>query len=471
MAVVTGTSGNDSIGPGVSSPGVIGLPSPLADNIVAGSGNDTIDGGGGADTVFGEGGSDRITVRSLGTFDGGADGDTYVLAGNPTSPTRIIDSGGSGADVLDQGSATDITGLTITGVERLALRTAVLVLTMPQLDAFSTITSSGATITGSISLSSSGSATTALTGLINLSVTGSVGADTLIFTGATNLLINAGEGNDSLRGGNGADDLNGQGGNDTLDGGAGADALNGGLGDDLYILRNGDSALDIGGNNTFAIAENPGNTSTINTAGGIDTLRPLADVFIADMNLFGVENLAVNGFQVSVSLAQFDSLAIIADGAATLGRILLTTGGVASTKAVTGLDTLEITGSGGDDLLTLTSTAVGATRFNVLSAPGNDSIVTAAGADTIDGGIGNDTLDGLGGTDILNGGAGNDLIRIRDGDSVDGGDNDDRIELILANRRQGWVLADGGNGVDALFVTGSQGLFAEDTIRNFRRCC
>lgn len=467
MAIVVGTIGNDSIGTGGVSAGVSGLPSAASDAIFGGFGNDTIDGGGGQDTVLGEAGSDRITVRSFGTFDGGLDGDTYVLAGNVSAPTTISDSGGTGTDVLDQNTATSITGLTFSGIERLALRGAALTMSMAQLDAFTSIVGGGAATAGSITLLTGGSATTAANGLVTLTVTGSAAADTLIFTGSTKLLINAGNGNDSLRGGDGADSLNGQDGNDTLDGGAGADVLNGGLGDDLYILRAGDSVLDIGGNNTVALAENPGMTSSLNMAGGTDTLRALADVFIADMFLSGVDNLAVNGFRVSLSLQQYDSLAILADGAATLGRIALTTGGVATTKTVTGLGTLEITGSAVDDLLTLNSSGVTPTRFNVASGFGNDSILTAGGADVVDGGAGNDTIDGFGGIDSLKGGAGNDLIRVRDGDSADGGDDDDRLQLITSGAPVGFVSMNGGAGVDALFVNGTHVLTTGDTVQNF----
>lgn len=467
MANLVGTGGNDTITSAVSGGVAGGVASGLSDFILGQGGNDSIDGQGGLDSIFGGFGNDTIAVRTGATINGEDGSDTYRVSGNPGAGTSINDNGITGTDLLDQSTSTNISAISISGIETLGLRGTTLTLTRAQLDAFTTITSAGGATFGRIALLNGGSATTAVTGLTTLEVTGSGSADTLIFTGTSHLLINAGDGNDSLRGGDGADDLNGQGGNDTIDGGVGADALNGGLGDDLYILRNGDSVLDVGGNNTVALAENPGNTSTLNMGGGIDTLRPLADVFIADMALFGVENLAVNGFQVSLSLAQYDSLAIIADGAAPLGRILLTTGGVASTKTVTGLGTLEIIGSGADDLLTLNSSAVTPTRFNVLSGFGNDSILTAGGADTIDGGAGNDSMDGFGGIDKLLGGAGNDLIRVRDGDKAEGGDNEDRIQLVTAAVPVGFVSMDGGNGVDALFVNGTHLLTAGDTVQNF----
>lgn len=467
MANVIGSPGNDSIALGVPAPGVIGIPTVGSDNISGGFGNDTIDGGGGADVVLGEFGSDRLLVRTFGTFDGGADADTYVLQGSPGGGTTIVDSGPNGIDVLDQNTATNITAMALSGVERLLLRGPALTMTMVQLESFTSIAAGGATTVADIVLVTGGSATTVVNGLATLGVTGSAAADTLIFTGTSNLTILGGGGNDSIRGNDGGGLLQGEDGNDTIDGGAGVDALNGGLGDDLYILRAGDSVLDIGGNNTVALAENPGWTSSLNMAGGIDTLRALANVFIADMLLSGVDNLAVNAFQVSLSLQQYDSLAIVADGAAPLGRIALTSGWVASTKTVTGLGTLEIVGSGVDDLLTLNSSGVTPTRFNVLSGFGNDSILTAGGADSIDGGAGNDTMDGFGGLDTLNGGAGNDLIRVRDGDKADGGDDDDRIQLLTAVVPVGSVSMDGGNGVDALFVNGTHLLTAANTVQNF----
>ncbi|MFZ4406823.1 MAG: calcium-binding protein, partial [Paracraurococcus sp.] len=72
MATITGTSGNDTIQPGLVSPGVTG-GTPTAgddsiqglagnDSIDGGDGNDTIDGGSGSDSLRGGGGNDLVII-------------------------------------------------------------------------------------------------------------------------------------------------------------------------------------------------------------------------------------------------------------------------------------------------------------------------------------------------------------------------------------------------------------------------
>ncbi|WP_277423361.1 calcium-binding protein, partial [Pseudomonas viridiflava] len=70
------------------------------------------------------------------------------------------------------------------------------------------------------------------------SLTGDINDNTVIWTGASPIIISGEEGNDTLTGGTGSDTLDGGAGNDILDGGIGADVLVGGAGNDIYIVDN-----------------------------------------------------------------------------------------------------------------------------------------------------------------------------------------------------------------------------------------
>ncbi len=116
-----------------------------------------------------------------------------------------------------------------------------------------------------------------------------------------------------------------------------------------------------------------------------------------------------------------------------------------------------VTGTGGNDLMTVTSGTSGTpyTDANgnqidgsdgindtIDGAGGNDTIDGALGNDSIDGGLGNDSITGGAGTDTLNGGAGADtLIGGIGNDSIDLGATDGAVDVV--------VLAN-GSGSDTL---------------------
>ena len=96
------------------------------------------------------------------------------------------------------------------------------------------------------------------------------------------------------------------------------------------------------------------------------------------------------------------------------------------------LDGVEvITGSAGDDILTVTDDTS-------VTLDGGD------GADTLIGNIGDDTLIGGSGSDTLIGGGGADF--------VDGGQDDDLLELDGSSG----VMAEGGDGKDAVVLVGER---------------
>ncbi len=158
------------------------------------------------------------------------------------------------------------------------------------------------------------------------------------------------DGNDNLAGGNGSDGLDGGAGNDTLNGGFGADVARGGAGNDIFFV---DLAADL-------VIEAAG------AGGGVDRVQ--SAVISLDLgNYANVEN-----------------------------------------GNVTGTLALNLTGSGGNNVLT------GSVAGNrLLGLGGNDRMTGNGGTDTLDGGIGLDTLQGGTGQDLLIGGSSGGRVRVR----------------------------------------------------------
>ena len=109
--------------------------------------------------------------------------------------------------------------------------------------------------------------------------------------------------------------------------------------------------------------------------------------------------------------------------------------------------TLEITGSGGDDII-----VSGAFAATLSGGAGADNITGSAKNDTINGGAGKDTLVALGGTDTINGGDGDDTLTLTTAGTytVSGGAGVDKADF-------GGTLTqadsfDGGDGIDVLIV-------------------
>lgn len=151
------------------------------------------------------------------------------------------------------------------------------------------------------------------------------------------------------------------------------------------------------------------------------------------------------------------------------------------------LDSYEIYGYGGDDLITGVEgddlIDAGDGSDTVFGSDGDDTIYGQLGFDTIDGGYGNDILDGGSGVDIIYGGFGNDTIYgAGGGDRLYGDSGDDEIyagsggDFVYGGDGADYIFADngddeayGGNGADVILgeygwdsLYGEQG---EDDIR------
>lgn len=480
------------------------------DTLAGGAGNDSILGGDGDDQLRGDDGNDIIIVRAggLNIYNGELGDDSFLVWG--TSPGDILD-GGAGTDTFDAQGVQDIVGAVILNIENLALDAALLTLTASQLGGFTTILPDGAATSGRLALAAGGSATTHVSGLASLSVTGSGGDDLLVFTtaatgpvpditvlaGGGNDIITTGAGDDRLEGGAGIDVLTGGTGNDTLlgqdgndvhSGGDGNDSIAGGDGIDAIAGGEGDDTLT--GGSFGAVPSSDGLPDAVAGGGGNDLLVVLAgagsryagddgddrfdvwslgpldsieggagtDSFHAQgaLNIFGaaiqgVENLALDAELLTLTASQLESFTtIVADGSATLGRLALLLGGLAITD-VQGLTRLDVAGSGGIDLLTFTTSGATKTSLSVAAGNGGDIITAGEGNDTLDGGDGDDVLAGGAGDDSLLGGSGIDVLSGGAGnDTLDGGGGP-------------FEVLSGGDGNDVLVVRiGGASQFAGD---------
>ena len=358
---LTGNAGNNVIDGGAGN-----------DTLIGGAGDDTLNGGDGNDTASYAGVATGVTVSlatTTGQNTGGAGTDTLLnienLNGGSGNDTL---TGNSGNNVLNGGNGTDTASYAgvATGV------TVSLAITAAQ--------------------NTGGAGTDTLLNIANL--TGGSGNDTL--TGnAGNNVIDGGAGNDTLIGGAGNDTLNGRDGIDTASyvGTAGAVTVSlaitgsqatGGAGSDT--LLNIENLTGGSGNDT--LTGNAGN-NVIDGGAGNDTLIGGA----GDDTLIGGDGIDTASY-VGTAGAVTVSLAIAGSQA---------TGGAGSDTL---LNIENLTGGSGND--TLTGNAV----INIIDGgAGNDTLNGGDGNDTLTGNDGDDTLIGGAGNDTLNGGAGSDIYR------------------------------------------------------------
>lgn len=453
------------------------------ENVIGGSGNDTINGDSVANFLSGLAGNDRL-------FGGGGD-DT--LAGGTGNDS--ID-GGAGIDTADFSSATSAVNVDLVGG------------------------------------SASGQGTDTLVSIEN--VIGGGGNDTITGDSVANVLSGGG-GNDVISAGGGADTVFGGMGNDTIDGGDGDDVLTGGpdsvesAGTPLdfnWITAATPDNTDLSGGFTqdtggisvqvsftpgaggLFRAENdnplyvePGEPFATNSAGYLS--RPGAGA-ASEVN-FEFSAVPGSGFGAEVENVQFrisdidrsgwtDRIIIRAYDAdgnpvevsfieysseiSVNGDSIIATGNDTSSDQFDGSVLIQIAGPVArieivyDNLGTAGQIiTVSDIHFEAISIIDDDSILGGLGNDTIYGGIGSDTLIGGAdndqlyggvGNDSLEGGAGNDLLEGGDGDdrllfgegddTVYGGAGNDVIDDVDGSQLDGVNLLYGGTGNDTIWA-------------------
>lgn len=409
----------------------------FADTITGGATDDQIVGGDGDDTLIGGAGNDNIFASSGKLNLSGGDGDdrisidvTSYVGALPNRINAVVD-GGSGTDTLtvNYGGFAPLTMSNVNGV-----------ISASSADTFIVVQAQG---------------------VESISVTGSVGGDTLVGGSGADSLLGIG-GNDTISGGAGNDFISGGDGNDRLDGGAGDDVVSGGAGDDLLdggagvdryaVERRG--AFAVGQTYDFSSFDVSGATFTIaDGLGGRDTLS----------NFEGVQISASDGNDTLIGSAGADTLSggLGADTVrAGAGDDLLMTGGETSSSspAVQGGDTFD----GGDGFDTLSFTGVQSNVTADLQAGtasssgiGNDTLVNV---EALTGGSGADTLRGNGGANTLDGGAGDDVLTGRGGaDTLTGGTGADTFVFAVGDSTAAArdVITDFQSGVDRLDLSGT----------------
>jgi len=417
------------------------------DLLFGGAGNDTLTGGDGDDRVFGDAGDDRMIWNpgdDTDLFEGGADNDTAEVNGGNGAETFTITANGTRVR-FDRVNPAPFS-LDIGTTENLVINAG----------------------GGDDFVSATGN----LAALINITIDGGAGNDTILGS----------NGADRLLGGDGNDFIDGQQGNDTAllgagddifqwDPGDGSDVVEGQDGTDT-MLFNGSAANEI-----MTASANGGRILFTRNVGNI--VMDLNDVEVIDVNaLGGSDSIVVNDLsgtdvtKVNVDLAGVlggtagDASADTVTVNATNGNNNITVTGSGTSVAVAGLgalvnvtsaeganDTLVINALGGDDSIVATTLPAGVIKLTIDAGAGNDTVLGSQGADVIFGGDGNDFVFGDNGNDVAFLGAGNDLFQWDPGDgndTVEGQDGTDTMLFNGANVSENVDIA--ANGGRVLFV-------------------
>ncbi|HEY7188653.1 MAG TPA: calcium-binding protein, partial [Vicinamibacterales bacterium] len=435
-------------------------------NLFGGEGNDTLTGGSGNDQLFGQGGND--TLLGKGGIDflfGGDDNDTLTggdaddqvfgesgndrMIWNPGDDTDL-NEGGDGTDTVEVngGNGAEVFTVTANGTRARFDRVDPAPFSID-------IGTSENLVVNANGGNDSFSATGNLAALINVTVDGGAGNDTLLGT----------NGADLIRGGDGDDFIDGQQGNDTALLGAGNDVFQWDPGDGSDIVEGQDGTDTLlfngsAGNEIFAASANGGRVLFTRNIGNI--VMDLNDVERIDLNaLGGTDTTTVNDLsgtdmtEVNVNLAGTiggtagDGAADVVIVNASNGGDVVNVVGAGTSVSVVGLaartnvtnseganDSLVINGLGGDDSITATALPAGVTKLTIDGGAGDDTILGSQGADNLIGGDGDDFVFGDNGNDLALLGAGDDVFQWNPGDgndTVEGQDGTDTMLFFGAN--------------------------------------
>jgi Ca2+-binding RTX toxin-like protein len=408
---VFGQDGNDTITLDESKG-----PLPAA-QLFGGAGNDVLTGGSGADQLFGGAGNDVLNGK--GGDDllfGGAGND--VLIGGPgnnqvfgdAGDDRMIWNPGDGSDVLEGGDGNDTAEVNGgNGNETF------------------TITANGSRVR------LDGVAPTPFSLDIgtteNLVVHANGGDDVITagngIAGLIQLTLDGGAGNDTITGGDGNDLLIGGDGNDIVTGGRGNDTAQLGSGDDTFIWNPGDGSDVVDGQGGFdTLVFNGSNVAeNINISANHGRVKLTRDVGAVAMDLDSMERLEI--------FARGGADNVVVGDLTGTGTKLVAIDLAASPGGATGdqaADSVTVTGTAGADHVVISATNTGiditglpaeVTVAGVEGALDKVTIMTGAGNDTIDvsglpAGFTGLTIDGGAGTDKLvsNGSRANENIDI-----------------------------------------------------------
>jgi Ca2+-binding RTX toxin-like protein len=506
MSTFIGTDQNETITPTTVSPtvtvfGTPSTPSPVADVIVSGGGNDTVAGGGGDDTAFlGTGddifiwnpgdGSDVVEGQEgLDTleFNGSAANETIDISANGERSRFLRDVANITMDMdrveriefdalggLDQIVINDLSGTDVAEVALDLAGTPGGTTGDGQVDR---VTLRGAETGESIQIQGSSTSLiveglAAAVSAVNADPTDTLlieargGDDTIsaanLPAGIVQLSIDAGAGNDRVVGSAGVELVLAGDGNDTATGGRGDDIGFMGAGDDIFIWNPGDGSDVVEGQLGLDTLDfnGAGANETIDITANGSRARFFRDVAAVTMDLNDVERIdfAALGGTDTIRVGDLTGTAVT--------RVDLDLAGSAGTGIGDGqADRVTVNGNDGANGITV-RTLAGSTVVSGLSArvqmTGED-----AGRDvlTIEAGAGNDRISAARLTDdgmkfVARGEAGNDVIRGGAGrDSLFGDSGNDYLFGARAND-----ALTGGSGADRFAFAGRNGT---DRIKDF----
>lgn len=445
-AYLFGGAGNDSLTGGSG-----------ADILFGQMGDDTLAGKGGADVLFGGAGNDTLT---------GGDGDDQVfgesgndrMIWNPGDDTDL-NEGGSGVDTVEVngGNGSEVFTTTANGAR---VRFDRITPAPFSLD----IGTSESLVVNANGGDDQFSATGNLASLIQITVNGGAGNDTIL----------GGNGADVLSGGDGDDFIDGNQGNDVAflgagndvfrwDPGDGSDTVEGQAGNDTMLFNGSNigELMDVSANGArVRFTRNVGNivmdlggieSINVNALGGADsiTVNDLSGTEVTAVNL----NLAATGGGgdaqtdvVTVYGTNGDDSVLVVGGGTSYSVIgLPALVSVAGGEATDGLHVLTV---GGDDSVAADTLDSGVVALTVDAGTGHDTILGSRGADVLLGGDGDDFIDGNQGNDVAFLGAGDDVFQWDPGDgsdTIEGQDGGDLMLFFGSNASENIdILANGG---------------------------
>jgi Ca2+-binding RTX toxin-like protein len=450
-----------------------------AANLFGGSDNDILTGGSASNQLFGQGGNDTILGR--GSFDflfGG--GNTDTLTGGDADD-QVFGEGGSDRMIWNPGDDTDLN-------EGGASRDTVEVNGGGGAEQFTT-TANGLRVRfdrinpapfaidigtseqlildakgGDDSFSASGN----LAALIQITVDGGTGGDTILGSNGVDLLL-GGDGNDLVDGQQG-NDVTFLGANDDVfqwDPGDGSDTIEG-QDDTDRMLFNGSGGSEIfeasANGARLRFTRNIGNIVMdadgveivdLNALGGTDTITvdlSGTDVVELEGDLAGVLGGAAGDGQADVVIVNGTNGDDIVDvvGAGTSASVLGLASRVNITNSEGANDSLVINTLGGSDQVTATTLPAGVIKLTVDGGAADDSLLGSQGADVFLGGIGPDFIFGDNGNDLVLMGSGDDVFQWDPGDgndTLEGQDNADTMLFFGSNAAEAITISANGGRV------------------------
>ncbi len=454
-------------------------------NLFGGAGDDTLIGGSGGDLLFGQSGNDNLQGR--GGFDflfGGADDD--VLTGgddddqvfgeggndrmiwNPGDDTDL-NEGGAGEDTVEVngGGADEVFTVTANGAR---VRFDRLEPAMFSID----IGASENLVLNMNGGNDSFSATGNLAALIQITVDGGAGNDTILGSNGIDLLI-GGDGDDFIDGQQGNDvAFLGAGddifqwdpgdGSDTVDGQDGFDTLlfNGSGGDEIFeASANGERVLFTRNLGNIVMDLNDVEAIDLNALGGADmtTINDLTGTDVVEVNIDlagtlpgsagdgAADTVIVNGTNGN------DAIEVLGAGTSYSVDGLPALVSVSNSEGAN--DFLVVNALGGNDTVTATLLPAGVVKLTVDGGDGDDQLFGSQGADTFFGGDGNDFIFGDNGNDVAFMGAGDDIFQWDPGDGNDTLEGQDGFDTML------FLGANASENID-IFANGQRVIFFRD---------